>query len=255
MIVGIATANAHEIDENLPGPSSPYTALILDLLHHWPPRQIQESSPEDSNPVHLRCIETQGQRFYIGLEQTMTINASLQSVEKVMDGFDHYQELFDGFDDIHVVSRDSNRFRIFWEQHIPLFFIPNIKYETWYLVDNTHPNRVIYRYQLAQSGKIKTNDGLIVIENAGPNKTRYIEYDFFDAEWGILKDISPGRIWTDSVEGIYLSDVAIRLKAEHPDLSYSKIVEESKRTLKQFPIEGAISHKIQASTYFGSGQK
>jgi hypothetical protein len=112
-----------------------------------------------------------------------------------------------------------------------------------YLTDLQKPDRKIYRYKLRQEGKIKLSDGIIVIEAEKTGGTRYTEYDFWDANWGPVKTFAPGRIWKDSVEGIYLSDIAIKLKAEHPDWSYKRIAEESKGLMEKFPYEPELKRR------------
>jgi hypothetical protein len=153
--------------------------------------------------------------------------------------------LFPDFDDVHVVSRDGNKVLTFWEQHIPVFFIPNVKYEVIYLIDGKAGSRRVYRYQLAKESHLRKNDGMIVIEPDGPSGTRYTEYDFFDADWGPLTTFAPGGIWKNAVEGVVLSDLAIRLKSEHGDWSYKQIARESRRILDRHPVEPQIEHKIR----------
>jgi HD-GYP domain-containing protein (c-di-GMP phosphodiesterase class II) len=111
-----------------------------------------------------------------------------------------------------------------------------------YLIDRSSPSRTIYRYQLHQSGKLKNSDGLIVVEKAG-KAVRYTEYDFWDADYGLLKTLAPSKIWTASVEGIYQSDVAIQLKAEHPDWDYAKVRKESEEAKKGFPFEDKVKER------------
>jgi hypothetical protein len=224
------------------GVESQYTDRLTKQLASWPPKDINYAV-QDENPVHMACIETPGERYYIGLEQSMFVNTPLEKVTAVLDDIAHYQELFPDFDDVHEVSREGNRIVTFWEQHIPVFFVPNVKYEVIYLVDSSHPDRKVYRYQLKKKDHIKNNDGMIVVERAGASRTRYTEYDFFDADWGPLTTFAPGRIWKDSVEGIYRSDVAIKLKAENPSWSYDKIRDEGKKALERFPVDELLKKR------------
>lgn len=241
-----APALKFAIDGPLGGVESAYAPILTSKIRGWPPAEVQDDAKNpgtDGNPVRLQCIETPGSRFYIGLEQHMRVNAPIEKVAAVIDDFAHYQELFPDFDDVHVVSRDGNRIVTFWEQHIPVFFVPNVKYEVIYLVDASRADRRIYRYQLAKENHIKKNDGMIVIESDGPSRTRYTEYDFFDADWGPLTTFAPGKIWGGAVEGIYLSDVAIQLRAEHPDWSFKQVSKESRKLLERYPVDSAIEHK------------
>jgi hypothetical protein len=222
------------IDTVLEGPTSPYTRFLLDLLKRWP-AHVRGRGVDDASQLKLECFATEGNPTYVGLSQKMLIQAGLPAVAAVLDDFGHYQELFPGYDDVHVISRDRNRIETYWEQHIPFFFIPNVKLEVTYLVDASRSDRRTYRYQLRNSKSVKNNDGLIVIESLGPSLTRYTEYDFFDADWGLLKSLGEDKVWTESLNGIYLSDVAIQLKAEKPTLTYAQIKEESEKSLDRNP--------------------
>lgn len=236
-----------KVDGPLGGVESAYAPILNRKIRSWPPAEVTEATKAlftpETTPVRIECIETPGNRFYIGLIQHMQVKAPVAKVAAVLDDFSHYKELFPDFDDIHVVSREGNKTLTFWEQHIPVFFIPNVKYEVIYVVDGSNPDREFYRYELSKENHIKRNDGLIVIEADGPSATRYTEYDFFDADWGPLTTFAPGRIWKDSVEGMFLSDLAIGLKAEHPEWSYKQIAKESRKQLERFPVEPAIEHK------------
>ena len=57
--------------------------------------------------------------------------------------------------------------------------------------------------------------------------------------------MAPARIWDDSVKGIYLSDVAIKLKAEHPGWDYEAVRKESEKVLEAFSsiVEKAVEEK------------
>jgi len=236
------------IETPLDGPKSIYTDYLLNLLSSWPHTAAKsEVSAKDPNPVQLQCLETPGNPFYIGLRQIMIVDAPLSRVAAVLDDIDHYKEIFPGYDDIHVVSRDRNRILTTWEQHIPIFFVPNIRYQLSYIVDSSS-NRRIYRYQLKDGDHLKSNDGMIVIE-AIPSKlpahpqTLYKEYDFIDADWGVLKSIAPEKIWKATVEGIYLSDLGIKLKAENNNWPSEEIISKSQKLLNQYPVDSAIENK------------
>lgn len=244
-----SSSDKYPIDAKLDGPITIYTDYLIDAAQTWPNRRAEFVAPKDGNPVGLHCIETPGHPDVIGVRQTMVVNAPLSQVEAVLDDINHYQDLFPGYADIHIVSQEENKLVSYWEQHIPLFFVPNVKYEMNYLLNKGSKARKIYRYQLKQSKSLKSSDGLIVIEsdssNSSQERTYFYEYDFFDADWGVLKTIAPSRIWNDSIEGIYLSDVAIKLKAENPKWTYEKIVEEGKKFLEQYPVKQVIEQKSQ----------
>ncbi len=235
----------YPIDIPLGGPESIYTNVLLKLIHQWPPKGWAKLEVKDKNPVQLKCLETPGNPDYIGVLQSMNISASMQRVEAVLDNVNQYSEIFSGFQDIHVISQDGNQFLTFWEQNIPLFLIPNIKYKIQYIVNKTNPDKKIYRYKLKEVSQIKESDGLIVLERVSNEITRYFELDFYDADWGMLKTIAPGRIWRGSVESIYLSDISIKLRSENSEWSTKKVVEESQKILDHYPVEAVISNKVR----------
>ncbi len=240
------TAGAnYPIQTELPGPKSIYTPLLIQLLEQWPPKDLsfQKDSP---HPLQLRCLETPDNSFAIGLEQVMRIEKPLEEVAKVIDDIDHYQEIFTGFEKIQVESRDQNKIVTFWEQIIPSPF-PNEKYHMTYLLDKQTPGRHIYRYQLKSGGSLKYSDGIIVLEADGKNATRYTEYDFFDANWGLIRVFAPSRPWRDSVEGLFLSDVAFKLRAENPALSSEEIRNQAQEALKKFPIDEVLAKRARFS--------
>lgn len=232
----------YNLDVPLAGVQSRYSPLLLNLLKSWPPKDI-DYTIKSTNPVQLKCIETPGNLDYIGIEQVMRVNKPLNEVASVLDDMEHYKDLFEGYADIQVLAKDGNKIETYWEAHIPIPFVKNSVYKMMYVIDKNQ-KRTIYRYQLKEKTKsIKFSDGIIVLEPESPTTTRYTEYDFWDADWGILKSIAPSRVWGDSVEGIYLSDVAVKLKVENPTWSYDKIKEECHKILKSFPLDDVLKKR------------
>ena len=107
---------------------------------------------------------------------------------------------------------------------------------------HTCPDTRIYRYQLAKAGNLRKSDGIIVLEAEG-GATRYTEYDFFDADWGPLTTLAPGGIPGRTRSRACFSDVAIALKAEHPDWTYKRVSEEGQALLKKYPVGPALEHR------------
>src|SRR5262249_17999024 len=107
---------------------------------------------------------------------------------------------------------------------------------------DTRKDRIVYRYQLKESNRLWHSDGAIVLEAVG-NRTRYTEWDFFDADYGIAKTLAPTRIWREAIEGMYLSDIAIKLKAEHPDWENKEVRKESDNSLDDHPVEDLLKNK------------
>lgn len=205
---------------------------------------VKEPSQE---PVSVTCLETSGQRFYIGVVQNMRVKAPLTTVQAVVSNFASYADLFPGYAAIRETSRSGTRVMTYWEQRIPVFFIPNVKYEVIYDLGFDDPNVKTYRYQLNKKGDIRESEGLIVLEKISDTETRYIEIDFFDADWGILTTFAPGRIWTDSVDSLYLSDLSFLLKAEHPDWGNKRCRDEADKMVDQMkkkPGERCVAAKF-----------
>jgi hypothetical protein len=227
-----------------------YTDWLHTLVNSQNYKKLIPTGNPDPDLVQLTCLETPGQRFYIGVAQSVLIKAPLEEVTKVVDDIDHYSELFPGFADVKIVSHDQNKLLTSWEQRIPVFFIPNVKYKMVYQVSQPDADRRIYAYQLEQSGTLKESDGFIVLERLPNQATQYIELDFFDANWGVVETFAPGRIWSDSVDGFFLSDLGIKLKAENPSWTHKKareaadkIKEAIEKTGKKSPGELCADHK------------
>lgn len=239
----------YDLDSKVEGITSVYSEPLRALLKNWKVKKKNLVYPtlQQDQVVNLRCLTTPGNETYIGLEQTMLINASLDKVKSVLDDFDHYKNLFYGFDDVRVLKREQNKYTILWEQHIP--FLPNIKYEMTYLMNWLEAGTsYYYLYKLKDAYSIKYSDGFILLEQAPNRKTYYTEFDFFDANWGLLS-ASKKRIWQESVEGIYLSDVAIKLKAEQPNLTYADILKLAKAKLKNIDLKQIIEQRTPVNIF------
>lgn len=229
-------------DTALGGVESPYTGALVKMLKEWPPAGMIYSS-HDENPVVLQCYSTADRPDMVGVRQAMMVNTPLEAVAAVLDDFDHYPELFPDLKGVQVLSRDRNRLVTAWEERIPIPFVPNVKYRMAYLIDSSIAGRRVYRYQFLQGNYLKSDDGIIVLEKAEDGKTRYTEFDFFESDSGLAKTFAPDRIWRDSIEGIYKSDVAVKLRAEHPDWKYDRIRDETEKVLEKYPVTACIKDK------------
>ena len=239
----------YPLDTAIPGPSGPYSKWLIHSLKNWPTASVHfltdaaHPPTASSNPVEIICLAKPGELNAIGAGQRMRIEAPLAAVEAVVDAIDQYQSLFPGYKQVRVESRNGNRWLTFWEQIVPIFFVPNVKYEMDYLLSKPSPTRKIYRYQLHQKNTLKYSDGAIVLEALGPSATQYTEFDFFDADWGIAASFGGDRIWSDSIESLYLSDLGIKLKAENPSWSEKKAAETAKTYLKRYEIRDMVKLK------------
>ncbi len=240
---GLSPKEVASVSSVVEGPQSPYTEWMLTLLAQWP-ASGRRFPGEGERPVWLRCLETPDHPNYVGVEQTLRVNAPFEAVLSVLEDINHYAEIFPSYKDIRILENTGTKLLTYWEQIIPFFLLPNVKYEMWYLVAKSHPGRAIFRYQLKSSNSLKSSDGVIVIEKNG-ERTDYTEYDFFDAKWGLLA-LSPQRIWRESVEGIFLSDMGIKLKAEDPKKSGKDIQQSAKSVLKEFPLDDVLKLRFPA---------
>ncbi|MEO5969420.1 MAG: hypothetical protein ABIQ95_05795 [Bdellovibrionia bacterium] len=223
----------HSIDENISGAlESPYSAKLSLLIKRWPPENI-EKKWEDNRPYWIRGIKNEKNSLYIGSEKQILIHANLKRVSALIQDFESYPAFYHDLKHVRVISKDGNKVTTFWERYSPVFFLANIKYEQVYVVDATD-RRVTIRYQLKSANSINFADGLLVLEAEGEN-TRLTAFDFFDAKWGILGGIAPGKIWNQSFKNSVKDDMALKAHAEHPEWSRDQIFKESDRILDSFP--------------------
>ena len=225
--------SAAGVADGLDGIDSIYTGYLTRVLERWRSR-VAEVAPDDAGPVSITCIRTAGSERYVGMVQRQTIHAALGDVETVLDDIDHYKDLFPGTIDVHVVPGSERqeagppapmRFDMAWLQRPPIFLMPDIRYEMSNRVEKT-PARAVYRYKLLTGDKLTASDGFVVVEAIDGVTTAFTEYDFFDGHWG---PIPTWLVWRESLKAAFQSDVAIRLKAEQPSLSYAKIASEAER--------------------------
>lgn len=233
--------------------AGPYRAALLATLRAWPKQALPPQKPAQDKPaprVRLVPYETPDHGGAIGLGQGMTIVAPLAAARGVLEDFAHYKDLFFAFKDVQLKESDGNRFVTFWEESIPLPFVPSSKYSTYFYVDDTRAGHVFYRYELKDGTDLKYSDGIIVLDSIDDKTTAYTEYDFFDADWGVAETLAPARIWRDSVRDIYYSDIAIKLKAEHPDWEYRRVREESKQAWSEDYPDDALTDLLAHKNRF-----
>jgi carbon monoxide dehydrogenase subunit G len=218
------------------GVKTPYTDRVQAL--------VSDEKPAPASFL-LKCWTDPKNDLYMGVEQRLKIHAPLAAVTAVLDAVDEYDELFPGFKKINLVSKSENHFVVHFEQVVPVFFIPNIKYEMLYTELTPNPQKKIYEYQLKTAGTIKSSDGLIILTQNEDNATTYTEYDFFDAEWGAAKFAGKTKLWHDSVEGIYFSDLAIKLKSEDPKLKPQMARELAKKSAEGSLVDTCVKNRSE----------
>ncbi len=230
------------LDTDLGGVKTPYTEQIIRLLKHWPPTGISEKS--FSEPLKIQCFSTPDNPLYIGMLQMMWVQAPLQRVEAVIEDAGQFKDFFPGFLESKLTPIAANRWQVYFEQPPPVIFTKKIIYSMLYMAVQPTAKMKIYRYQEKDGNYLKSSDGTIVLEEMGPNLTRYIEYDFWDADWGLAKTLGlGGKIWHENVRGSALTDIALKLKAENPTWKDIKIREETREQVKQLPIDKWLVEK------------
>lgn len=238
--IGIAIAlcsSTLAAEKGLGGVSSPYTDAVAQL---WLKVDKLEKLAPPSRTLTLKCWTTPGNDTYIGIYQSVLIDASLKTVEQVLDDVPKYTELFEDLVTSEIRDRSGNRFTVFSEQHIPIPFVSNERNELIYEKSAPKPELLKYRYQLKSSNHLKSNDGLIILRALSEKSTSFEEYDFWDAHWGIAKTFGNDRIWKDSAKGVAQADLAIRFKSENPTWSHEKAKEESLRAVDSLPIKDCV---------------
>jgi hypothetical protein len=213
------------------GVKTHYTDVIQNLI---------SDNKSNTADFALKCWTTPKNSLYIGVEQRVRIHASIQTVSSVVTGFDQYDQLFPGYSKISLVSKTENKSTVYFEQHVPIIFVPNVKYEMLYTELKPTPDRDIFWYVLKSPGTLKSSDGLIILNKVSDAETDYTEYDFFDAEWGLAKVEGNDKLWKDAVEGIYLSDFAMKLKSEKPEISSKEALKTAKHEMNKKLVEDCV---------------
>ena len=196
-------------DSSIDGVKSPYTEKLIAIGKDWAAHPATAPTAEmttraqamttESPTVSLHAFTTPDSKSYVGFKGEMTVNVPVSKMDAVVASIDDYQKIFPGYKDIHIAKKEGNRWLTSWEQIIPVFFLSNLRYDIEYIVDHSQTDRPIYRFQLKQKGSLNAFDGIIMMEPAGQSATHYTEYDFWDADYGMLQVLAPGKIWTGSV--------------------------------------------------------
>lgn len=244
---GATLQPAFSLEQDLGGKESFYTRPVLELLRH-----TQNIFPSiDSTKVHIQCISHPSNPFYIGIEQAMEIDAPLSRVAAVIDDFPSYSSFVKDSLVNEVRSREGNKFTVFSEQHIGIPFVQNDRTEMQVVVVEAK-NKRSYRFQLKAGNHLKFHDGLVVLEALGKNKTRFLKFNFWDADWGLAKVLAPKGIWKESIKGLYQSDIAFKLIAEHEDWSLEKVAEVSTKEANLIDAEALMASKKTLDQLFAT---
>ena len=93
---------------------------------------------------------------------------------------------------------------------------------------------------------------MIVLDAISTHLTRYVEFDFWDAHWGIAKTFGAKKIWQNSLQGLVQSDLAIKLRAENKDWDEKKVLSESKNQADAYPTEDRFNKRVDAKVWLKS---
>jgi hypothetical protein len=255
LLAAAATAQAQASEARLDAPDIGYSQHFARIVGLLSSRRVVSQAPIG---VELTCIATPEQDSYVGFLKRTTIHASLSAVEGVLDDVAHYRDLFPGTVDVKVISGSSlgARFATLWEQRVPVFFLPNVRYELSHVVDKSVPGMGVYLYRLRHGDRLIASDGLVVLEALGQEVTQFTEYGFFHPR---SEPVPASVVWRESLRGAFLSIVGIALKAENPDWSYERIAAEGERRLasNSARLERCLANRsdamVRASVLSGVG--
>ena len=221
--------------------------LIEKIEAQWPIHGLAELGQQSEN-FKLEAISNPHDPLAIGALQMVTIKAPLATVAAMVDNFAAYVKIFDGLkhSEIRETKTEKNltRYRIYFEQSVPVPFVPNDKNEMLYWVKTGSDSRKIYRYQLHSGNHLTGDDGIIVLDAISPRLTRYVEIDFFSAEWGLAKTLGAKKIWVDSLKGLIQTDLAFKLSSESPLENPDQIRKASLKLADQYPAEVRFAERI-----------
>ncbi len=226
----------------LDGVDSAYSAYLRRIAEHWVPtgsagNAAGANAAPEGGALALSCVSTPGADRYVGMVQRQRINAPLAAVESVLDDVDHFKDLFPGTVSVRLLPGSSHviagaspalRFDTAWVQRAPVFFMPEIRYDMSHMVAKT-TSRAFYRYKLRRGDRLSSSDGLVVLETIDAETTQFIEYDFFNGEWGPL---TTWLVWHESLKAAVQSDLAIRIKSEHPGWDGERVSSQAKREME-----------------------
>lgn len=235
---------------------SPYTDIIEKLSEKDAQEFWKKYSFKADGKIQLTCLETSEHKLYIGLWHGLTINSNLKDAALVLEDFEKYPEVFNGIVGSKVITKPNvNQWLVEFENKSPVFFLPNIRYQTEYKMQIV-PSGKLYKYHLSglyPQNSITYSDGLILLKEE-KGVTKFYELDFFNANWGIAGNLAGSNIWSDSIKELAVSDLELKAKAENLKLSISEIKEKTESFLKEAKseqlFEKCIKDKINSNKFF-----
>ncbi len=174
----------------------------------------------------------------------MAVHAPLAAVAAVLDDFPSYAQLFPQLIRVSGEKQPSGDVVVTWVEEAPVFFVARPKHELIYKITDETPLRKVYRYSLKASRHLKYSEGLIEIHAMGPQLTHFLEVDFYNADWSLLKILGSSKIWRENLKQLILSDLAVKIKAEKMDLPSEKARDLAEKEKIENAIETCIKNKI-----------
>lgn len=245
---GAPAESFYPLDTKLEGGTNEYAEQLLKVVRKWPEGRAFCKWENEPLKIHMVKMPDEDRPYAMGFKKCMGISAPFAAVTSVIEDFEHYQELFPGDKEVKVAGKDKNKTTMAWERKIPVFFVPNEKYQMNHLAVAVGPGIKMYRAQLKQGDRLKRSDALVVVESKGPNFTLYTDYEFYEADYSVglfgIKAVGVDEAWRESLVGSYLSLLALRMKAEHPKMTYEQITKSSEEAFKGTDLTRITSGKI-----------
>jgi hypothetical protein len=238
----ILASSVLSADIDVPGIASVHSEKLKELFFATTP--VPDHNIE---PIEIHCVTTPGNHLFIGIVQEMMINASADDVSRIIDDYANYVNLFEDLEKVTVSGKPGNSFSVYTLQKPPVFFLSKVSFTVNYFFDNDSGTKK-YLYKLKESKKIKTSDGVTKIIPVSADKCYFYEIDFIDIDWGGIGGIAPNTVWEKFVEGVIISDLSVKIKAENPGWSYKKIKDEAHRITKKINISKIVKEKVTAAS-------
>ena len=216
-------------------------------------RPFSLSTPQ--GPRSVICLSSSHDKNLIGIIHEITVKSTVENLVKIFENYENYTEIFDSLRKSKVTYREGAEVHIDFEGAVPFFLAPNSKYSMIYrtLVDHVKEtqNYKAYSFTLDQSKDLKSLDGVSVIRKINAATSLYQEIDFLDAHWGAAKVFAPGAIWKDSLEEIINTDIAMKIRAEEPELPAKDVIKKAHVAMKseENALELCLKEKIDAQGF------
>lgn len=213
------------------GVKSPLTSEV-GILSRDPLRIKSLFGTPESGDLSLRCFKDSGDEWYIVVSQSQVIDAPIVRVQDILRNFADYKNWNEDMITSSEEVVGKNRKILTTETSVPIPFVSNTKVALIYDITASE-SQVFFHYQLHKSNVLTMYDGFIFLESVDSRRTRFIELDAFNADWGILKTGGVSGVWTQSLEQIFQSDLALKLLAEDSKLSPDDVKKKARDFAKR----------------------